>query len=62
MTKTLLDLRMAEFAAQMQECIELNDDPEVAHNRADEVLCDALIELGQQELVKLYAKVRKWYA
>jgi len=37
-------------------------DPEIAHQRADEVLCKLLEELEYEDLVKLWRHVEKWYA
>lgn len=45
---------------RMQECF--NDDIEMGHSRADQVLCDVLNELGFQELTAMYDKLDKWYA
>ena len=38
------------------------DDPEVAHYRADNILCEVLIELGYDELVGIFNIIRKWYS
>ena len=43
---------------QLQDCY----DTESAHIEADEALCGLLIELGYQDVVEEYNKVRKWYA
>lgn len=37
-------------------------DPEAAHSKADDVLCNLLKELGFNDVVTEYAKVEKWYA
>lgn len=37
-------------------------DPECSHIEADNILCDVLVALGQQELVDEWTKVEKWYA
>lgn len=39
-----------------------NGDTEIAHSRADYILCELLKTLGYDELVKLYDEVPKWYA
>ena len=49
-------LRLIEIAK------EYADDPEVAHQRADDVLCDLLFTLDCKEVVAEYEKVEKWYA
>lgn len=38
------------------------DDIEAAHYRADEILCDLLVSLGYDEIVKAYNKITKWYS
>ena len=37
-------------------------DIEKAHGKADDILCEALKQLGYNELVELYEKVEKWYS
>ena len=37
-------------------------DTEMAHHRADELLCKALMELGQFQLVDEFLEVNRWYA
>jgi len=39
-----------------------NFDPEIAHEKADQILCNLLVELGYGDIVIEYAKVQKWYA
>lgn len=48
----------------LQELKELKDsgDPESAHGRADDVLCNLLKTLGYKDVVEAYATVPKWYA
>lgn len=43
------------------ECID-ECDTEVAHMKADNILCALLYELGYDEVVKEYDKVSKWFA
>ena len=50
-----------EALREMQECID-NEDTEEAHHGADKVLCRVLVSLGQEQLVEMFNKVRKWYA
>lgn len=54
-----MDIKKYEDA--MREQIK-NNDCEVAHHIADDILCDVLIELGYEKLVDLFYKVDKWYA
>ena len=37
-------------------------DQEMAHIEADYIICKLLIDLGYEDVVKLYDKVPKWYA
>lgn len=39
-----------------------SDDPETDHLRADGLLCDILEQLGEEEIVKAFRAVEKWYA
>jgi hypothetical protein len=39
-----------------------NDDYEIAHIEADDILCNVLKKLGYEELVDVYEQVGKWYA
>ena len=34
---------------------------EVAHEMADEVLCELLLDLGYVQVVKAWAEIPKWY-
>lgn len=51
-----------------EECIEQlleaakDKDTEVAHNIADDILCEFLESLGYMDVVLAYDKVDKWYA
>lgn len=37
-------------------------DEEVAHARADDILCEILTDLGYADVVEAYHKVPKWFA
>jgi hypothetical protein len=37
-------------------------DPEMAHLRADKLLCEVLQSLGYGDLVAAFVNVKKWYA
>lgn len=54
---------MDRYAAlkKIQECAN-SDDPETAHQAADQVLCDLLRALGYGDVVDAYLDVEKWYA
>lgn len=47
--------------SQMIDC-QNNGDTEIAHSKADNLLCEFLYELGHGDLIKEYRKVSKWYA
>ena len=40
-----------------------NDDTEIAHSNADDILCEILQKIGGfDEILKAYDSVTKWYA
>ena len=39
-----------------------SDDTKTNHMRADNILCDLLLELGCLDVVEAYSRVCKWYA
>lgn len=50
-----------EFAARIQrECF--NDDTEMDHIKADEIIVELLVALGFQNTAAAYDDVAKWYA
>ena len=52
-----------EFKKAMEEiAVNADDDEEMAHMRADELLCDVLKQLGYSEGVKIFEDMNKWYA
>lgn len=42
--------------------IKESDDCELAHEEADDLLCEILESLGYKEVVKAYDDIEKWYA
>ncbi len=42
--------------------LQKESDVEVAHLKADQILCELLEGLGFQEIVDLYVEIGKWYA
>jgi hypothetical protein len=42
--------------------LQKDDDTEDAHKEADKILCEMLIKLGFEDVVKEYNEVGKWYA
>lgn len=53
----LLKKALGQMVLQQKET-----DNEVAHSRADDILCDTLKALGFGELVKAFDEIDKWYA
>jgi hypothetical protein len=41
---------------------QFEDDPEVLHSSADALMCRILTELGYGEGVKIFRKMKIWYA
>lgn len=54
MTGAKAILKLKKFQAE--------DDPFKNHEKADKVLCDLLKEIGYDDVVKEYRKIRKYYA
>lgn len=52
---------LIEILEEMRK-LQDNGDTELDHVAADELLCEALLLLGQDELVLEYRKIEKWYA
>lgn len=52
------------FAEELETLRKLVDDKdtEVAHIKADDILCRILLDLGYDEIVEAYDAVDKWYA
>ena len=50
-----------ELCEQMR-ALQNNSDPEDAHGKADDILCETLKVFGCSELVELYERIEKWYA
>lgn len=42
--------------------LKYDDDTEVAHLHADEVLCQLLTSLGYEDVADAYREIGKWYA
>jgi hypothetical protein len=50
-----------EDALERLKEIKSNSDTEIAHQDADDVLCDLLSELGYGDVVEKYYEIEKWY-
>ena len=62
MNKRLNDKYLNRMKEVKQKYEIEQDDKEVAHVLADEVLCNLLESLGYVELVEEYDSIHKWYA
>lgn len=52
-----------EFLAKLKGCrTSYGTDVEVAHIKADGVLCDILVALGYEDIVEAWDDVPKWYS
>lgn len=40
----------------------MDKDVEIAHSKADNVLCELLMELGYEDIITAYKDVPKWYS
>ena len=52
----------AVIALQIIERESKRGDTEVAHGKADDILCQFLEQLGFREIVDAWDRVDKWYA
>ena len=60
---TATDKVFLKTALEMMQ--ELRNNPqymEIDHIKADNILCNVLKALGQEELVNEFDKIKKWYA
>lgn len=62
MNKRLNDKYLKRIKEVKQRYEIEEEDTEVAHALADEVLCDLLESLGYAGLVEEYNSIHKWYA
>jgi len=52
-----------EFKEKMQELdLTADGDCEIFHGKADELMCEMLIDLGYGEGVQIFTSADKWYA
>jgi hypothetical protein len=52
---------LKKYKEAMAEAANMHDE-EVAHGRADDVLCELLRVLGFGEVVEIFENIDKWYA
>lgn len=63
--KTEYQVKKEKFIKEQNDKLrKLADDMdiEIAHSKADDILCDILLEFGFDETVDLWNKIKKWYA
>lgn len=51
-----------EQAIEKLKDVSTWSDTEQAHFKADDILCDLLCELGCEDVVLEFSKIKKWYA
>ncbi len=56
-----IDEKRDYYIKRLKECQKI-DDRETAHEEADKILCELLIELGYKDVVYEWGEVSKWYA
>ena len=61
MTKLEMEFSKKGFANEMRR-IARNNDPELNHISADELMCDLLCSLGYDEGVEIFKNMMKWYS
>jgi len=49
-----------QYARRMEE-IAMLDDKELAHRKADQLLCEIVSQAGFGEVVRLFYNMPKWY-
>lgn len=54
-------MKEKEIIHKLKE-LQNNDDIEINHHKADQILCDFLLSLGYEKIVKEFAKIEKWYS
>lgn len=62
MTRNSIEEKLATEAIAKLKALQADNDTEVAHIRADDVLVALLSELGFDDVVSEYDKIEKWYA
>lgn len=53
---------LADEAIQELKKLQKTYDTEANHVEADEILCELLKELGFEDVVEQYNKIKKWYS
>ena len=56
-------MKKEEFAEKMQDIADRYErDPEAAHIKADDLMIEALLDLGYVGGIPTFVKMTKWYA
>lgn len=55
------ELKRQKFIDKLNEVAQ-SQDYEMAHSVADDILCEALIALGYEDIVDAWDEVGKWYS
>ena len=58
MARRLIEETLKNKLQELAQC----DDYEIAHMKADELLCDFITKLGYGEVAQKFDAVPKWYA
>ena len=64
MKNLFTDSERKEILDELRKCNE-DDDTEMAHVRADEILCSIILNkfgIGSNEIIAAYRSIGKWYA
>lgn len=56
-----ITVKVAKLSDELKDLMHAYD-PENAHVRADEILCELLELLGYKDFVEMFAEVPRWYA
>ena len=51
-----------EEAIKMLEICQSNSDVETAHEEADDIIVEFLVDAGYRKVADAYDKVHKWYS
>lgn len=50
-----------KYITRLDELVDL-DDTEIAHDLADDIICELLNTLGYEDIVQVHHLINKWYA
>lgn len=57
------EMTPSEFEAKMQQIKdEEQNDPEICHERMDDLISQLLIKLGYEAGIKIFDEAEKWYS